>query len=217
MSVSGNKTRNLKKSLFIGIIVAAVLSVTGLAAQQNLKTETDASTRPICMTVNEYVRALEFEVKIPSSLPEGYSLQCQKAELFQAFLIYAPNALSTSDMEKSVTQDQAILVVVNDETMSGAVQPAAPEERVKEDTRLITPELMQEMKARYLTLNGNPAWVREAGDYGTQTVQYANGTIISTESRHEPARLHLYIGDIDYVIIGDRTSADLIRLAESIK
>lgn len=137
--------------------------------------------------------------------------------MFQTFMIYAPGTLSTADFEQAIAQDAAIVVIVNDETMNGTVVPPAPEERLKQDTRLITPELSEKMGARNMTINNNPAWVREAGDYGTQTVQFSNGTIVSQNPMHEPARLQLYIGNTDYIITGERSGADLIKIATSIK
>ena len=170
-----------------------------------------------CMTTAQLKNSLKFELKQATQLPPGYTLQCQKIELFQAFSVYAPKTLTTSDIMGTVAQDNSILVIANDETMNGTAHPASPDQRVIQDTKLITPELMKQMNSRYITINGNPAWVRDAGDYGTQTVKFSNGTIISTEKTHAPARLDLYIGNTTYVIVADRPSEYLIKIAESIR
>jgi hypothetical protein len=207
----------MKRKLFIGLLTIAAIGTMLLAIQQNMVTTIGTTTPQVCMTSEEFLSSQKFEVKSPTYLPDGYSLQCLKAELFQTFAIYAPDALSTTEVDRSISEDRAVVVVVNDGTMGATVQPASPEDRVKEDTRLITPELAQEMNAKYLTINGNPAWVREAGDYGVQTIQYANGTILSEAKTHEPARLNFYIGTNDYVVVGDVPGEELIKMAESIK
>lgn len=76
---------------------------------------------------------------------------------------------------------------------------------------------MEVMKARYLTINGYPAWGREAGDYGTLSVRYSNGTIISMNSTYEPARLRIAIGDLDYIISVYKPLDELIKIAESLR
>lgn len=213
----GDNKNRMKKELLIGISVAATILVATMAITLSGTNSSDAVNIPVCMTPDKFASALKFEVRKPATLPQGYTLQCERAELFQAYMIYAPRTLTTTDPMATVARDNAVLIIVDDETMNGAVQPLPPEERIIADTNRIPPERMQEMGARYLTINGYPAWVREAGDYGTDTIMHSNGTVISIEKYRAPARLHINIGNIDYTIEADRPSEELIKIAESLK
>jgi hypothetical protein len=216
MSRQNNRGKIARVSLVAIPSIAAIL-VAVLAIQQYGLGNSEAVGKNVCMTPEQFAAAAKYEVKKPTWVPDGFTVQCMRAEPFQSYIVYASGTLPTSDPWAAMEKHGAILIIIDDETLGGTVQPPPPEERVKQDTRLIPAERMQEMGARYLTINGYPAWVREAGDYGTITTQYSNGTIISVEKTHEPARLHLHIENTDYLITADRPSSILIRIAESIK
>jgi hypothetical protein len=111
-------------------------------------------------------------------MPAGYSLQCQVPDSFQAIMLYSAKPMGSKEIEQAMRQDGGIIVIVTDESLGGQNTTAlpSPQERINDTTRLLTPELKEKMQFRYITVNGNPGWAREAGNYGTLTTQYSNGT-----------------------------------------
>jgi len=197
-----------------GITVAVILAIA--LAFQNFA-ETGVVDKSVCWSDEQFESAKRFEVAKPSWVPTGYSLQCQFSSPYQATMVYSAEPISSTDYDAAMRQDGAILIIVNDETLDGEnTEVKNPEDRLKDTTRLLTPELKEKMQFRFITVNGNPGWAREAGDYGTLTTQYSNGTIISTEQTQEPARVEFYLQTTEYVLIGFRPADELIKVAESI-
>jgi hypothetical protein len=132
--------------------------------------------------------------------------------------MYYPRPMRSSDTDVAMRQDGAIIVLVSDETLDGEISDVpSPQQRLNDTTRLLTPELKEKMQFRYITVNGHPGWAREAGDYGTFTTQYSNGTIISTEQTQEPARVQFYLETTEYLLVAFRPADELIKVAESIR
>lgn len=196
------------------ITLAAVLAI-GFAFQNSA--ESAAVDKSACMSDEQFASSKRFEATKPSWMPAGYSLQCQSSYPLRATMMYYPGPMSSSDPDVALRQDGAIIILVSDETLDGDnLNVPSPEQRLNDTTRLLTPELKEKMQFRYVTVNGNPGWAREAGDYGTFTTQYSNGTIISIEQTQMPARVQFYLEKTEYVLIAFRPADELIKMAESI-
>ncbi len=209
-----------RKTASIGIASGAALTVAivfAVAFAFQDFSETSAVDKPICLPEQSVESAVQFPVAKPAWVPEGYSLQCEKVSPYQIIRLYSAKPMASTDFSAAINNDGAIAVVVNDETLAGEnTDLMTPQQRLNDTTRLLTPELKEKMQFRYITINGNPGWAREAGNYGTLTTQYSNGTIISTEQTQEPARVQFYLETTEYVITGFRPADELIKIAESI-
>ena len=210
-----------RKTLVLGIASGTALTVAIVFAVafvfQNFS-ETSAVDKPICLPDQQIESAVPFPVAKPAWVPAGYSLQCEKISPYQVIMLYSAKPMTSTDFSAAISKDAAIaVVVVNDETLGGQnTNLMTPQQRLNDTTRLLTPELKEKMQFRYITVNGHPGWAREAGDYGTLTTQYGNGTVISTEQTQEPARVQFYLETTEYVITGFRPADELIKVAESI-
>ena len=176
-----------------------------------------AQDKSACMTDQQFDSSKRFEVEKPSWMPEGYSLDCQSSGPMQGRLIYSSTSMTTLDHEKAMRDDNAIVILVNDETMDGwntDVRP--PKERVATITDAISSDLKEKMQFRSITVNGYPGFAREAGNYGTLTTQYFNGIVVSNEETMEPARVEVHMKTTYYVIMAFRPADELIKVAESI-
>jgi hypothetical protein len=207
---------NKNNIIIIGIASIIVISLVII----NTNSDTKLEKKSYCMTDEQFEAAfperfnpdLRDDIILPTYIPEGYTFVCKHVSPMQIFFIYSKEPIQTADFEELLRVHDAILLTINDETQQNSTKPLPPEERIKVN---ISKERMEVMKARYLTINGYPAFGREAGDYGTLGSRYSNGTIISMNSTYEPARLRIAIGDLDYIITGYKPLDMLIKMAES--
>jgi hypothetical protein len=206
----------LKKGFGIGI-TAIVVIVTVVLIQANVPETIVAAMNNVCMSSDQFESAAKFEIRKPTELPQGYSQQCVKTAEFEAYVVYAQAPLTTTDYREQITKDNAIVIQAVDTTMLETTTPDLPEKRLERTLSNISEELATKMNAKFFQINGYPAWGREAGDYGIETVQFNNGTIISTMTSYEPARLRVNIGNVDYVLESNGPLIDLIKVAESLK
>ena len=208
-----------RKTLLVGGVGGAAVTAIAIAivfASQTFS-ETSAANNSVCWSDQQFESAIKFPVAKPTWVPPGYSLQCQVATPYQAMMLYSERPMASKEIEQALREKGGIIVVVTDETLEGlATDLLSPQERTEETTRLLTPELKEKMQFRYITINGDPGWAREAGDYGSLTTQYNNGTVISTEKTEEPARVEFNRETTNYVITGFRPADELIKIAESI-
>lgn len=209
-----------RKTVVIGVASGTALTVAVVFAIafafQNFS-DTSAADKSICLPDQQIGSAVQFPVAKPAWVPAGYSLQCEKVSPYQVVMLYSAKPIASTEFNAALSQDGAILVIINDETLAGEnTDLMTPQQRLNDTTRLLTPELKEKMQFRYVTINGHPGWAREAGNYGTLTTQYSNGTIISTEQTQEPARVQFYLETTEYIITGFRPADELIKVAESI-
>ena len=209
-----------RNTLVIGGAVgaAAIIVVIATAIVMQSFSQTSATDNSVCWSDSRFASAIKFPVAKPSWLPIGYSLQCQVPDSYQAMMLYSTKPMGSKEIEQAVREDGGIVVVVTDETLGGQSTNnlPSPQQRIDDTTRLLTPELKEKMQFRYITVNGHPGWAREAGDYGSMTTQYGNGTVISKESTREPALVEFNLKTTNYVITAFRPADELIKIAESI-
>lgn len=214
-----NSTMEKRKTLLVGIAagtgVAALVIAIAFAFQSF--SESSAVDNSVCWSDQQFESAIRFPMAKPSWVPTGYSLQCQVATPYQAMMLYSEKPMGSKEIEQAMRQDIGIIVVVTDDTLGGLnTDLPGPQARIDETTRLLTSDLKEKMQFRYITVNGYPGWSREAGDYGSLTTQYGNGTVISTEKTEEPARVEFNRETTNYVITAFRPADELIKVAESI-
>lgn len=198
----------------IGIGIAAILTSTFVLMNFS---EIAAQDKSACMSDQQFDASKRFEIQKPTWVPEGYSLDCQTSGPMQARLMYSSSSLGTLDYNKAMKDDNAIVILVNDETMDGwNTDVLPPKERVDSITNAIPSDLKEKMQFRTITVNGYPGFAREMGNYGTLTTQYANGTVVSTEETMEPARVEFHTENTYYVIMAFQPADELIKVAESI-
>ncbi len=117
----GGQNMHLKNMIIISIVSIIVVS---LSIQMSINSDTTAEKKSYCMTDEQFEAAfserfdptLRDDIKLPTYMPEGYSLQCKHVDHLQLFFIYAKEPIQTADMEELLRVHDAIILTINDET-----------------------------------------------------------------------------------------------------
>lgn len=187
-----------------------------------VESELNSEVNPNCMTLEQSKDIAPF-FKVPSYLPEGYSMKCSMSGMpSESYIIYHNKEISGGWIGKlnTLIDDGAIFILQTDErNLVGEKEFAtfgSAEQRIQEtydDVMVKNPSLNPQL----IRINGMLAYaVDSCPDCGIQTADFPDGTSIQKSASTETKIKFIDENGINYMLKTTLSLDELILVAESL-
>ena len=181
--------------------------------------ESNSEINRSCMTLEQSKDIAPF-FKVPSYLPEGYSMKCTMSGMpYESYIIYHNKEVSGGWMSNSpmLIGDGAIFIYQYEEKHRKEYETyGSPEQRIQEtydDVMVKNPSLQPQL----IRINGMLAYaVDSCPDCGMQTANFTDGTVIQKSTSTETKIKFIDENGIKYMLKTTLPLNELIRVAESL-
>ena len=175
-----------------------------------------------CMTLEQSKSIAPF-FKVPSYLPEGYSMKCSMSGMpYESYILYHNKDVSAGWMSKMhmLIDDGAIFIHQTDEkNLVGEKFETigTPEQRIQETYDSVingNPSL----KPQLIRINGMLAYaVDSCADCGMQTANFTDGTVIQKSTSSETRIKFIDENGVSYMLETTLPLSELIKVSESLQ
>lgn len=181
--------------------------------------ESNSEINRSCMTLEQSKDIAPF-FKVPSYLPEGYSMKCTMSGMpYESYIIYHNKDVSGGWMSNlpMLIGDGAIFIYQYEEKHRKEYETyGSPEQRIQEtydDVMVKNPSLQPQL----IRINGMLAYaVDSCPDCGMQTANFTDGTVIQKSTSTETKIKFIDENGIKYMLKTTLPLDELIKVAESL-
>ncbi len=175
-----------------------------------------------CMTIAQSKSIAPF-FKVPSYLPEGYSMKCSMSGMpYESYILYHNKDVSDGWMSKMhmLIDDGAIFIHQTDEkniVVEKFETIGTPEQRIQETyDEVITKN--PSLHPQLIQINGMLAFtVDSCNDCGVQTANFTDGTIIQKSTSSEAKIKFIDNNGTHYLLKAGIPLSELMKVAESLQ
>jgi hypothetical protein len=194
-----------------------------LLDQSSIALESNPEINIHCMTLEQSKSIAPF-FKVPSYLPEGYSMKCSRSSMpSESYILYHNMDISDGWIGKIhvLVEDGAILIhQTDDRTIVGEEKFAtlgSAEQRIQETYDSVI-ELNPSLNPQLIRINGMLAYaVDSCSDCGMQTADFPDGTSIQKSTSTETKIKFKDEYGVSYMLKTTLSLDELILVAESLQ